>query len=280
MNYKYIDTHSHLHSNSFDMDREGILTRMREASIATIVIGTDILESEKAVILADTEDNVWASVGLHPADNVYEEFNYELYKNLAEHKKVVAIGECGLDYFYIENFFTRDKEKSEKINWNKDAEQDRQQNIFSQHIDLASEMDLPLMLHIRDVEGSLAAYEDAIQIIKSAKEKYQNIRGNVHFFASTAEIAKQFVELGFTVSFTGVITFTHDYDEMIKSLPVKCLHAETDSPYVTPNPVRGTVNNPNNVVYVVKKLAELRGETEENMAKILMENAERMYKFN
>lgn len=280
MDYKYIDTHSHLHSNSFDIDRESILARMRENSIATIVIGTDILESEKAVILADTEENVWASVGLHPADNVHEEFNYEMYKNMAEHKKVVAIGECGLDYFYIENFFDRDKQKNEKINWNKDAEQDRQQNIFIQHIDLAAEMDLPLMLHIRDVDGATSAYDDAIQIIKKAKEKYQNIRGNVHFFASTTDIAKQFVELGFTVSFTGVITFTHDYEKTIKSLPIESLHAETDSPYVTPNPVRGTVNNPNNVVYVVRKLAELRGETEENMAKILIENAKRLYKFN
>lgn len=280
MNYKYIDTHSHLHSNSFDMDRESILTSMREASIATIVIGTDILESEKAVILADTEENVWASVGLHPADNVHEEFNYEMYKNMAEHKKVVAIGECGLDYFYIENFFEADKEKNEKINWNKDAEEDRQQNIFVQHIDLASEMDLPLMLHIRDIDGSTAAYEDAIQIIKNAKQKYENVRGNVHFFASTADIAKQFVELGFTVSFTGVITFTHDYDEVIKSLPIESLHAETDSPYVTPNPVRGTVNNPNNVVYVVKKLAELRGESEDKIAEILIENAKRLYKFD
>jgi TatD DNase family protein len=262
------------------MDREGILTSMREKSVATIVIGTDILESEKAVILADTEGNVWASVGLHPADNIYEEFNYELYKNLAEHKKVVAIGECGLDYFYIEKFFEADKEKSEKINWNKDAEQDRQQNIFIEHIRLASEMDLPLMLHIRDVEGSLSAYEDAIQIIKNAKEKYQNIRGNVHFFASTTDIAKQFVDLGFTVSFTGVITFAHDYDEVIKSLPIESLHAETDSPYVTPNPVRGTVNNPNNVIYVVNKLAELRGENEDKMAEMLMENAKRLYKFN
>ncbi len=280
MNYKYIDTHSHLHSNSFDMEREGILTRMREASIATIVIGTDILESEKAVILADTEENVWASVGLHPADNVHEEFNYEMYKNMAEHKKVVAIGECGLDYFYIENFFTRDKEKNEKINWDKDAEKERQKNIFIQHIDLASEMDLPLMLHVRDVEGSVSAYEDAIKIIENAKQKYENLRGNVHFFASTIDIAKQFVDLGFTVSFTGVITFSKDYDEVIKSLPIEYLHAETDSPYVSPSPVRGTVNNPNNVVYVVKKLAELRGESEEKMGEILMENAKRLYKFN
>ena len=141
-------------------------------------------------------------------------------------------------------------------------------------------MDLPLMLHIRDVEGSLAAYEDAIQIIKNAKTKYENVRGNVHFFASTTEVAKQFVDLGFTVSFTGVITFSKDYDEAIKSLPIEYLHAETDSPYVSPNPVRGTVNNPNNVVYVVKKLAELRGESEEKMGEILMENAKRLYQFN
>jgi len=281
MIYKYIDTHTHLHDKAFEdvgeNNRENILEKMRTNNIAAITIGTDLLESEKAVILADKEENIWASVGLHPADNVFEEFNYELYKNMAEHKKVVAIGECGLDYFYIEKFFDRDKEKSEKINWNKDAEKDRQKNIFIEHIKLASEMDLPLMLHVRDSQGSDAAYEDAIQIIKNAKDKYKNIRGNVHFFASNINIAKQFVELGFTMSFTGVITFSKDYDDVVKFLPLEFIHAETDSPYVAPMPMRGSVNNSNNIIYVVQKLAELKEKSVEEMQEILLNNAKRLY---
>ncbi len=272
----YFDAHSHPHDKAFDADREALLLDMKEKGVGTIAIGTDQIESKKAVELALVNENIYASVGLHPADNVTEVFDYEFYKTLALHKKVVAIGECGLDYFYIQNFFERDQ-KEKGIVHTKEEEIKRQKEIFKQHINLAVELNKPLMLHIRASKGSTDAYDDAIEIFTEVQKEGKEVRGNVHFFTGTLDVAKKFIALGLTISFPGVITFAKEYDEIVRTLPLDMIHAETDSPYATPAPYRGKRNSPVYVEEVVKKIAELKGLTLEEVKEQLLKNAERVF---
>ena len=287
----YFDTHSHLHDKAFDIDREEVIRDMKDKEIGTIAIGTDKLESKKAVELATLHENIYASVGLHPADNVTEEFDYEFYKNLAQNNKVVAIGECGLDYFYIENFFERDKkEKGIQIESSSRTllssaspsqalreEIKRQKRIFEEHINLSVELNKPLMLHIRASKGSVDAYIDAIDMIHTAKASGKMVTGSVHFFTGTMDVAQQFLDLGFTISFPGVITFAKEYDEVVRSIPLNMIHAETDSPYATPVPYRGKRNSPVYVEEIVKKIAELKGLEIEVVKGQLIENTKRVF---
>ena len=275
----FFDIHSHPHDKAFDADREQVILEMKLKGVGTIAIGTDKKESIQAVALTENHENIFASVGLHPADNVTEEFDYDFYKNLAQNKKVVAIGECGLDYFYVDSFFERDQ-KEKGITHSKDAEVDRQKRIFVQHINLASELTKPLMLHIRASKGSTDAYDDAIDILINAKTLGKQVVGNIHFFTGTVDVANRFLELGFTVSFPGVITFAKEYDEVVKSVPLSMMHAETDSPYATPVPYRGKRNSPVYVEEVVKKIAELKNLNVEEVQTQLLENAQKMFKFD
>ena len=262
----YIDIHSHIHDKAFDEDRDTVVSHMREQGFATITIGTDLVESRKAVEAAEKYENVWATVGMHPVDNRNEEFDKEAYRNLLVHPKVVGLGECGLDYFHIKEF-----------EGNKDAEVDRQQRLFIEQIELAVECDKPLMLHGRPDEG-MDAYEDMLHILTNAKAKYgEKLRGNAHFFVGTVDIAQQFNELGFTVSFSGVITFAKMYEDVVRAVPLHMMHAETDSPYATPVPHRGKRNTPLYVEYIYEKIAELKGIGTEEVRAQLVENAKRVF---
>jgi TatD DNase family protein len=252
----YFDIHSHLHDPVFDADRREVFLRMARENVGTITIGTDMSSSQKAAELAEKEEGVWASVGIHPRDNPNEIFEVEALKNLAAREGVVAIGECGLDYFGSVD----PKEKK------------RQQDLFEEHIDLALNTDLPLMLHVRD------AYDDVLALLEHrAKREGERLRGNVHFFAGDTEVAKQFFDIGFSISFTGVITFTHDYDEVVAYAPKDMIMAETDAPYVAPAPFRGKRNEPLYVKEVYKKIAALRGETEESMREEINTTAIRVF---
>lgn len=262
----YIDIHSHLHDKAFDSDREAVLSRMRESGVATITVGTDFAESQKAVSLAEKHDDVWATIGVHPTDTDGKSFNNEAFLALAKHPKVVAVGECGLDYFRLENEHA--KGNIESI----DEEVDRQQGLFEEQIALAVAAKKPLMLHGRPRKGTMDAYEDMLQMLKN----YDGA-GNVHFFSGDTAIAKRFLHLGFTLSFTGVLTFTHDYDEVVKYIPLDYLHAETDAPYVAPAPYRGKRNEPVYVIETVKALARIRGEAEETVKAQLIANAKRTF---
>ena len=277
MTYAFFDIHSHLHDTSYKDDREKLLDEMKAYGLGTVTVGTDLKESTHAVELAEKYDHVYATVGLHPADNVKEEFDKEAFRKLAEHPKVIAIGECGLDYHYIENFFERDR-KEKRVTHTKDAEADRQQRIFEAQIDFAVEMNKPLMLHGRPSKKTMDAYEDMLHILENAKKKYgSKLRGNAHFFVGNIDIAKRFVDIGFTMSFSGVITFTHDYDDVVRYLPPTMIQAETDSPYATPAPFRGKRNSPMYVQEVVAKIAVLRNEPFEEVRVQLLENAKRMF---
>ena len=277
MSYAFFDIHSHLHDKAFHDDQEKVIQDMKNYGVGSITVGTDLHESQEAVVLAEKYANIYATVGLHPADNVKEEFDNKAFKKLLESKKVIAVGECGLDYHYIENFFERDQ-KEKGVTHNKDAEADRQQRIFQEQVEFACEHNLPLMLHGRPSKGTMDAYEDMLHILESAKKKHgTKLRGNAHFFVGNIDIAKRFVDIGFTMSFSGVITFTHDYDDVVRFLPPTMILAETDSPYATPAPFRGERNTPMYVQEVVAKIAVLRNEPFEETRNQMLENAKRVF---
>ncbi len=250
---KYIDIHSHIDFKDFDTDRDELLKRMHENGIATIVVGVDLETSKKCVEIAEKNENIFACIGAHPADNrtfVFEEKDFE---EMIINEKVVAIGECGLDYF--------------KLKENIESEKERQKKEFIKQIEFSIKYDKPLMIHIRE------AYDDAYAILKD----YPTARGNLHFFAGDLDWAEKFIDIGFTLSFTGVITFARNYDEVIKNIPLDKMHAETDSPFVSPIPYRGKRNEPTYVIEVVKKIAEIRGEDFDMIRLQLLENAKLVF---
>lgn len=258
-----IDIHSHLFEKRFDDDRDETFARMKAADVATITVGTDYAESVESVALAE-RNNMWATVGLHPTDNLAEVFDYDKYKALAQNKRVVAIGECGLDYFHGKN--------NELGIMNYEGEKNRQKELFKKQIELALEVDKPLMLHCRD------AYEDVLEILNSYFTIHNSrLRGNVHFFAGDWVTASKFLDIGFTLSFTGVLTFAHDYDDVVKNVPAEMFMVETDAPYVAPVPYRGKRNEPVYVLETLKRVAEIRGISPEEAARLTMATARRVF---
>lgn len=271
-NYNYIDIHSHLHDKAFDDDRALVLARLEKTKGATITIGTDYEESVKAVNLAEEVSYVFASVGLHPVDNRGEDFVVERYKALAASPKVVAIGETGLDYFRLE----ADKDAGYIVDF--DEEKKRQKDIFRKHIELAVELDKPLMLHGRPSKGSMDAYDDMIDMLRQAKHVYgEKVRGNFHFFVGDVRILEKVRHIDFTVSYSGVITFAKDYADVVLQTPLEMIHAETDSPYVAPLRERGKKNEPVYVEEIIQKIADIKGKTKKEVMEHLLQNAERMF---
>lgn len=282
---EYIDTHSHLQFKSYDRDREEAINRMNENKVATICIGTDLKESEDAKKLAEENENIFYSVALHPHDNLDEAIDafenekeyFEKLKDIADNEKCIAIGECGLDYFYIHKDFGDGKINEDDLK----EELEKQKKIFRAHIGLAIELDLPLMLHIRpsEVNGNKEdAYLDSIEILK----EYKNIKGNFHFFVGTEKVLEKILnELeNFTVSIPAVCTFTDEYNEVIKNIPLDKIHIETDSPFVLPKARRKEAkqNEPSFVIDVFEKICEIKDiKNREEFRKILKENFKNMY---
>lgn len=288
---KFVDLHTHLNLAAFRDDYKDAAQRAFDAGVSMINVGTMYATSKRAVELAqelnhdvntdlnhDTQNGAsraYAAVGLHPVHTSAsyhdteelggegkaftskgEEFDYGAYKTLALDPHAVAIGECGLDYYRV-----LDKDAYKK-----------QVEVFEQQIALANEVGKPLMLHIRSGAGG-NAYKDAIAILK----RDAKIRGNSHFFAGSLEDAKGFWDMGYSTSFTGVLTFTKDYDEVVQAAPKELIHAETDAPYVAPKPHRGKRNEPLYVIEVVKRMADLRGVLEVEWMSQLRENARSMF---
>ncbi len=201
---------------------------------------------------------MFASIGLHPIYVGREEFKESIFIDLLQNPKVVAIGECGLDFYHLSGDVELLKEK--------------QKEVFEKQIELAIKFDKPLMIHCRD------AYPDVLKILNEYKKiAGDKLRGNIHFFAGTKDEARQFLELGFTLSFTGVITFAPQYRELVEFVPIDKIHAETDCPYVAPVPNRGKRNEPVFVIETVKKIAEMKGVSEEVLAKQLLLNAKKLF---
>jgi len=273
---QYIDVHTHANLSAFAEDYAEVVERAQKAGVAMINVGTQQDTSKRAVELLDEfSEGVYATVGLHPIhtsasfhdeDELGDEgetftsrgevFDHSYYKELATHPKVVAIGECGLDYYRNPT----------------DEEKKRQLEAFEAQIALANELDKPLMLHLRSGKGG-NAYQDALAILKDQAK----VRGDSHFFAGSLEDAKEFWDMGYSTSFTGVITFADDYAEVVREAPKNLIHTETDAPYVAPVPHRGKRNEPAFVVEVVKKMAEIRNIEQDELAEQLRSNAEEMF---
>lgn len=248
---KYFDIHSHLNFGDFDLDWDAVIARLRETGTHTIVVGTDYESSKRAVELAEKYPEIYASIGVHPVDNPSRAFDKDKFAELAKHPKVVAVGECGLDFFHAK----------------KEEDYERQKKLFLEQVEFALELGKPLMIHARD------AYTELLELLEPYRGR---VRGNVHFFAGDWETAQKFFALDFTVSFTGVITFANSYDEVIRKAPLERLMAETDAPYVAPVPYRGQRNEPAYVSEVYKRIAEIRGEDPEAVREALVRNALRM----
>ncbi len=261
---EYFDIHSHLNLAQFSKDYREVISTLEEKKVGTITVGVDEKSSARAVELAGMSEHLYACVGLHPTETDREVFNPEFYEKFMDNKRVVCVGECGLDYFRTNSSDTDNKA--------------RQEAQFRAQIEFAIRHDKPVMLHIRPSQGSYDAYEDTLKIIEEYKgEAGDKLRGDAHFFAGNLDIAKRFIDLGFYISFTGVITFTHDYDEVVKGIPLEYMLSETDAPYVAPVPYRGQRAEPWHVISVVEKLAELRDMPVEDMKKQLLENTKILF---
>lgn len=271
---KYIDIHGHVNFAAYDSDRDDVIKRSLESGVAMITVGTQYDTSVLALELAKKFDGMFAVVGIHPIHtskshhDVQElgegnrEFtsrgevvDYERYLILANDHKTVAIGECGLDYYHLD-----DESKS------------KQEASFLSMINLANEVNKPLMLHIRNGSGK-SAYNDAYKILRQNAK----VKGNLHFFAGSIEEAKPFLDLGYNFSFTGVITFARNYDEIIKYIPLDRIMSETDCPYVSPIPHRGKRNEPVNVIEVVKTIAKIKDRDEEEVREQIIKNANNFF---
>ncbi len=250
---KYFDAHCHLYMEQFAQDREAVLVRMRDEGFGAVVIGTDFEESKQAIELASKHDFLWASVGLHPNDNLEEQFDVAKYRELASDPKVVAIGECGLDYF-----------RSGGTPEEKVAQRER----FVSQATLAQELGKVLIIHCRN------AHDDMLEILGELKLTIPVV---IHFFTGSGELAGKYLDLGCYLSFPGPITYTTDYDDSIQACPTDRMLSETDSPFAAPVPNRGKRNEPLYIPHIVAKIAAVKSLSEEEVAKATVENATRVF---
>lgn len=250
---KLFDTHAHLLSDKFDADRQVLIDALPGQGIAGVIeIGTDIEYSEKAQRLADEVDYIHAAIGVHPHDAGEAPQDYiERLTEIAQRPKVVAIGEIGLDYYY--DFSPREV----------------QREVFSRQLELAGQLNLPAIIHMRE------ATQDTLAILR----EHKGLQGVMHCFSGSAETAQIVVGMGLHVSFTGSVTFKNARKvvEAAEAVPLNRLMAETDCPYLSPEPLRGRRNDPGNVRYVLQKLAEIKGISFEQMCRINIENAKGLF---
>lgn len=264
---QFIDIHSHISFEDYGSEQTAAIQRMQESGVGTITVGADLATSIEVVKVATENENIWACIGMHPTHRPDENFNESDYEELVKNPKVVAIGECGLEYYKL----TGDVEKIKAI----------QRENFIKQINFAVKHNKPLMLHIRDGENKGEAFADTYKILSDIKSAQgltlAELRGDVHFFTGKLDQALKFIELGFTISFVGLITYVADFNKIIKGVPLTSLQAETDAPYVAPVPHRGERNEPAYVIEVYKKIAEIRGEDPEVVRLQLLENARRVF---
>ena len=249
------DTHAHYDDKAFDEDRYELLDAMSKNNVKYIINqGTDVETSKFSIALAEKYDYVYAAVGIHP-EEIYKEESVTEIKKLIPHEKIVAIGEIGLDYHYD--------------NTNKED----QLKYFIDQLNLANEVNLPVVVHSRD------AQKDTLDTLKAIKI---NNSGVIHCFSGSLESAKEFLKLGYYLGFDGPITFKNAKNalEVLEYMPLDKILIETDAPYLTPTPFRGERNNSMYLTYVINKIAEIKKISPEEAANITMDNAKTLFKIN
>ena len=252
------DTHVHLNAEQYEDDLQEVINRALEKGVQNmVVVGFDEPTIKKAIQIAETYDFIYASVGWHPVDAVdMTDEHLAWIEELAQHPKVVALGEMGLDYYW---------DKSPK---------EVQKDVFRRQIRLARKVKLPIIIHNRD------ATEDVVTILK--EEHVEEVGGIMHCFTGSIEVAKQCMDMNMYISFGGPVTFKNAKKpkEVATELPLDKLLIETDCPYLTPHPFRGKRNEPGYVSYVAEQIAELKGITYEELAEITTANAKKLFGIN
>ena len=275
---KLVDVHSHVQFAAYEGQGDEAIKRALDENIWVVNVGTQKDTSWAGVVMAEGyKEGVYVTIGLHPIHTMAsyhdtqelgggeaakaftskgEEFDFDFYKELGKNKKVVAVGECGLDYYRL------DKETKEK-----------QVEAFEAQIELAKEIGKPLMIHCRE------AFEDLIEVLRKNKSSlHKDYPGINHFFAGSKENARDLMDLGFYFSFGGVLTFTRDYDDLVRYIGLNKIMLETDAPYITPSPHRGKRNEPSFVKHTAEKLAEILDEDLEKVQAQTTENALKVLK--
>lgn len=254
---KIFDTHAHYDDEKFNNDRDKVIQGLKESDVVNCInIGCDITTSQKALELANKYDFIYAAIGIHPSEieETREGIDNQIsqIKNIYDGKKVVAIGEIGLDY-----------------HWNNDNTE-LQKYAFVQQIALANDLGLPISIHTRD------AIDDTIGIIR---EFSVSCGGVIHCCPFNRELVKHGLEAGLHIAFGGTCTFKNskNADEIINMVPLEKMLVETDSPYLAPDPLRGTRNDSRNLVYVIDKLASVKGASPEEIANVTYENARKLF---
>ncbi|MCI9554928.1 TatD family hydrolase [uncultured Oscillibacter sp.] len=248
------DTHAHYDSNGFTADRDEILSSLPAAGVGLVVDpGCELESSQAAVALAERYSFVYAAAGIHPSDCAGTgEAEFAALRALCGHEKVVAVGEIGLDYY-----------------WKDNPPREFQQTVFRRQIELAAELGLPIIVHDREAHG------DSLAIVL----EYPEVRGVFHCFSGSPEMAEELLKRGWFLGFDGPITYKNAQKapEVVAVTPLDRIVVETDSPYLSPVPLRGKRNDSRNLPYIIGKLAEWKGVSPEEMTRITWENGLRLF---
>lgn len=249
----YFDTHAHYDDRAFDEDREQLLRALHDRGVELIINpGCDLESSRAAIALAEEFDFVYAAVGFHPEElSKYSDSDYEAMLELVKHPKCLAIGEIGLDYY-----------------WD-DSRKEEQRQLFYRQLELALAMDKPVIVHDREAHG------DCMEAVR----KYPGLRGVFHCYSGSVEMAKELLRLGWYLGFDGPITYKNARKavEVLEMCPLDRILIETDSPYLSPVPLRGRRNDSGNLCHVAEKLARIKGLSLEEAAALSLENGRRLF---
>lgn len=251
-----IDSHAHLDDPRFDNDRDKLINSLKDNGVEIVInIGADLQTSISSVSLAEKYDNIYAAIGVHPhSAKEVDNSTIEVLRTFAKRDKVVAIGEIGLDYYYD------------------NSPRDIQRKWFIEQLNLAKELNLPVVIHTRD------AAQETFDILKEAQDG--SLRGVLHCYSGSVEMAMEYIKMGFYISLGGPVTFKNAKvsKEVAKNIPLDKLLIETDCPYLTPEPYRGKRNEPVYVRYVAGTIAELRGITYEELERTTNRNTKDLFK--
>lgn len=248
------DTHVHLNSEKYNIDLDRVIERALEADVKLMaVVGFDEPSNARAIALAEQYEFIYAVVGIHPSDaRSATDESWPLLRAQLKHPKVVALGECGFDYYHDTSF------------------NDIQREVFKKQLEIAKQMEMPIVVHMRD------SIEDTYEMLS---EHGRGLSGVVHCYSGDVLMMHKFIDLGFYIGFDGPVTFknAHAVHEVAKEVPIDKLVIETDGPYLTPAPYRGKRNEPAYVTYVAEKIAELKGISYEEVCEKTTENGLKMY---